>query len=204
MRTSEDGWAQSLRGERWLEGVGETADGQRVTVKAVGDSVLLMDISAAVDGVHARRRMSAARTAFADGTADESQIALVACESPNYFSALWRLIDGAIELEWTTDILVDGLFKDATSGDDVDDRAAALHAAVSPPVTRAAAREDCLTLSEAASRFRRSAVALSEARFHYENAGEDATLSLRNRPTDIDALIIGAALNNLLAAALNG
>lgn len=210
IRTSADVWAQSLRGERWLEGVGETADGQRVTVKAVGDSVLLMDIGAVVDGVHARRRMAAARTAFADGTADESQIALVALESPNYFSALWRLIEGAIELEWTTDILVDGLLEDARSGGYVADRAAALYAAVSPAVMRAAAREDCLTLSEAAARFRRSAVALSEARFHYENVVEDATLSLRNRPTDIDALITGAAreygaaLDNLLAAALNG
>ena len=62
MRTSEDGWAQHLGGERWLEGVGETPDGQRVTVKAVGDFDLLTDIGAAVSGVHARRRARRSRT----------------------------------------------------------------------------------------------------------------------------------------------
>ena len=210
MRTSEDGWAQHLGGERWLEGVGETPDGQRVTVKAVGDSDLLTDIGAAVSGVHARRRLAAARAAFADGTADESQIALVALESPTDFSALWRSVEDAIEPAWTANILLDGFWEDAVSLGDVAKRAAALRAAVSPAFIRLAARADRLTLSEAAAQFARTARALRRTREYWQSEVDEATLSLQNRPTDIDERITGvareygAALENLLAAALNG
>ena len=210
MRTSEDGWAQHLGGERWLEGVGETPDGQRVTVKAVGDFDLLTDIGAAVSGVHERRRLATARMAFADGTADESQIALVALESPTDFSALWRSVEDAIEPAWTANILLDGFLEDAVSRGDIDKRAAALRAAVSPAFIRSAARADRLTLSEAAAQFARTARALRRTREYWQSEVDEATLSLQNRPTDIDERIIGvareygAALENLLAAALNG